>query len=318
MVPNHSMRWMLGLAILTISCRLFTPPFASGTSTPLNSNPQPATNEATVPAPTSIPSIPPLTAAQIRNAQYQVSALESHPTVQLVDGKYLQGTDTPDFISITLTDFIALGDIDGDGVNEAAAIFFENFGGTGNFGVLALYKNNHGVPVFVTSTLVDDRPKINGLSFEGNEIYLDAVVHGFEDPDCCPGLPTTRLYAFVNNQLRITHFTTATPIGSKREIVISSPADGVEVSDSVQVRGDVTIAPFENTLALRIYSVAGNELRGGPVQVIAPDLGSPGKFDTTVDLTGIPTGTTVFIELQDLSAADGSLMAMDSVELVVK
>jgi hypothetical protein len=54
------------------------------------------------------------------------------------------------------------------------------------------------------------------------------------------------------------------------------------------------------------------------VAVIAPDLGAPGTFDTTINIGGLLSGSVIRIEIQDISAADGSLLAMDSVELVVK
>ena len=80
-------------------------------------------------------------------------------------------------------------------------------------------------------------------------------------------LPTTRRYALVNNQLRLTNYTTATPGGVKRTIEIMSPADGTEVTEFVQVSGAVSIAPFENNLTYAIYDEAGNQLAVGPVTV---------------------------------------------------
>jgi hypothetical protein len=47
-------------------------------------------------------------------------------------------------------------------------------------------------------------------------------------------------------------------------------------------------------------------------------MGAPGTFDSVIDLSAIPAGTVIRIELQDLSMADGHMLAMDSVELVVK
>ncbi|MBI5839681.1 MAG: hypothetical protein HZB19_06230 [Chloroflexi bacterium] len=311
MVSNHSIKWILILTLATSSCGLLTPAPTS---------PTPAPVELTAPAPTVVPSSPPLTVDSIRNAQYRVISLDAHPIVQLTDGNFQQGTDpvAPDYMVVTATDFIVLGDVNGDGLDEAAAIFVESFGGTGNFAVLAFFRNENGAPAFITSTLIDDRPMINGLGFEGHEIFVDAIVHGFEDAGCCPTLPSTRRYAVVTNQLRLTHLTTSNPAGDKREIVIDSPADGSAASGFVQVKGKISIAPFEKNLAYRIYDVAGKELNAGPIQVDAYDFGLPGTFDAPVDLTDIPSDTIVFIELQDVSAADGSMLAMDSVQLLVK
>jgi hypothetical protein len=60
------------------------------------------------------------------------------------------------------------------------------------------------------------------------------------------------------------------------------------------------------------------ELASGPIQVTAAEMGGPGTFDSIISLGSILSGTVVRIEIQDLSAADGSLLAMDSAELVVK
>ena len=116
----------------------------------------------------------------------------------------------------------------------------------------------------------------------------------------------------------MTDYTTFTPDGKPRTITIESPANGTEVFSSVQIKGHVAIAPFENNLAYSIYDVSGVELSAGAITVTAPDLGAPGTFDAVIPLGNILSGAVITIEVQDISAADGSLLAMDSVELVVK
>jgi hypothetical protein len=310
LIHKHFSKLFLILTLATFACGL---PTASDSPTTA------PVQEATL-APPEIPTTPQLTADQLKNAQYQLGVREDHAVVQLVDGLFQQGTDatTLDFAYIKLTEYISIGDLTGDGINEVAAIFFENYGGTGQFGYLAIYSNVNGLPVFLTSTLIDDRPMINSLSVENGEVFLDAIIHGFEDGGCCPTLPSTRRYVLVNNQLRMVNYTTATPDGTKRIIEITSPVNGTEMTGSVQVTGTVSIAPFENNLSYFIYDEAGNQYAAGPVAVSAPDLGAPGIFDVTFTLEGIPSGTIIYLELQDISAADGSWFAMDAVKLIVK
>jgi hypothetical protein len=274
---------------------------------------QPIDPTPTVPAPS-------LTADQLKNAQYQLGARDDRAVVQLTDGQYQQGTDatTLDFAHVSLSEFISIGDLTGDGINEAAAIFFENYGGTGNFGFLAIYTNVNGLPVFLTSATIDDRPLINNMTIENGGVYLDAVIHSFEDPGCCPALQTTRSYALVKNKLRITNYVTSTSDGTKRNIEIISPADGTEVREFVQVSGAVGVAPFENNLSYFIFDEAGNQLIAGPVTVTAPDFGAPGTFSELIPLAGISADTPIYLEIQDISAADGSWLAMDSVKLIAK
>lgn len=297
------------LTLTTLACGLPSPASNSPTSAPAQ--------EATLTPEISLPS---LTIEQLKNAQYQLGVRDDHSVVQLADGNYQQGVDATsvDYASIVLTDFISLGDLTGDGITEAAAIIFENYGGTGNFGFLAIYTNVNGLPVFLTSTIIDDRPMINGMAIENAEVFLDATVHGFDDPGCCPALSTTRKYVLVNNQLRLVNYTTAAPDGTKRAIEITSPSNGTESTGAIQLTGSISIAPFENNLSYFIFDEAGSQLAAGPVAVTAPDFGAPGTFDQSVSLAGIPTGTTVYIEIQDISAADGTTLALAAVKLLVK
>ena len=308
---KHFIKFILILTLATLACGLASPAPASPTPVPVQS---------TAPAPTVTPTTAQLTVDQLKNAQYQLGARDDHAVVQLMDGKYQQGTDTTtlDYAHIELAKFISVGDLTGDGINEAAAIFFENYGGSGVFGFLAIYTNVNGLPAFLSSTLIDDRPKINSITIEDGEVYLDAVIHGAEDLACCPALQTTRSYALVNNKLRMTNYSTSTPNGVKRTIEIISPANGTDSTGNVQVSGTVSIAPFENNLSYFIYDGEGKQLASGPVPVTAADPGAPGTFSELIPLTGISTDTKIYLEIQDISAADGSWLAMDSVKLIVK
>ena len=120
---------------------------------------------------------------------------------------------------------------------------------------------------------------------------------------------------YTKSGLEMTHFVSKTSDGTERSINIESPASGTQVSGSVQVKGKMSIAPFENNLAYRIYDASGNELAAGPFMVNADTMGGPGTFDNVIDLSTIPAGLVVRLELQDLSMADGSTLAMDLVEL---
>jgi hypothetical protein len=240
--------------------------------------------------------------------------------VQLIDGSFEQGTPgSEDFTSIHVSDFVATGDLDADGTQEAAALISENYGGTGVFVFLAVYSQENQTWTFQTSNMVDDRPQLNALSIENNEIFLEAVIHGPDEPMCCPTLRTTRHYRFADHLLDLVDYTTFTADGKPRTITIESPPNGTEVFTSVPIQGKVAIAPFENNLAFRIYDVSGIELSAGAITVSAPAPGgAPGTFDALIPLGKVLSGAIIRLEVQDVSAADGSLLAMDSVELVVK
>jgi hypothetical protein len=317
MVSRYSVTFLLLSAIFLYGCSSAS---SSPTPDPVISSPvateaTPLTESPTPAAPTAAPDY----VAKIRNAEYQLSLTDSLQIVQLTNGKYEQGAaGSTDFISVSVTDFVARGDLNGDDENEFAALVAENYGGSGTFVFLAVFADVDGTPVFQTSTLVDDRPLLNELSIEDNEIFLDAVIHGFEDPMCCPAWKTTRRFRFVERQLDMTEYATFTPDGLPRTITITAPASGTEAYSSIQITGNVAIAPFENNLVYRIYDVSGIELSVGAISVSAADLSAPGTFDAIIPIGNALSGAVIRLEVQDISAADGSLLAMDSVELVVK
>ena len=275
--------------------------------------PPPAPVEVSSPAPSAVSA---LTAEQVRNASVSLSTLtgDTPITYLLQDGAYISNTGSA---AITLLDPLAFGDLNGDGAGDAAALLAESYGGSGTFVSLVIFLNEGGQPAQAAVTPIDDRPVIQDVRIEAGQVALEAVIHGFEDPMCCPTLATSRHYALVGSVLALRDFSTLAADGRWREIQITSPQDG-DGASSVHIQGTVTIAPFENNLAYHVFDAAGNELAVGPVTVSAEDLGGAGAFDAVIALDGLPTGAAIRIEIRDLSAADGSLLAMDSVILTVK
>ncbi len=275
--------------------------------------PPPAPAEVSSAAPSAISA---LTAEQVRNASVSLSTLTGDTPIsyQLLNGTYNlpNGNGT-----INLLDLLALGDLDHDGAGDAAALIAENYGGTGTFVSLIAFRNENGQPVQVAITPIDDRPQITSLRFDAGQVAMEATVHGFEDPMCCPTLQTKRHYSLIGSNLILRDFSTLAADGRWREIQITSPQDG-EGTSSVQIQGTVTISPFESSLVYHVFDSAGNELAVGPVTVTVAELGASGTFDAVIALNGVSSDATVRIEIQDVSAADGSLLAMDSVILTVK
>jgi len=310
-------RYILLTLILSLdACTMFrklpadqpTPEFATATL----ASPTPV-------IPTHLPDVPGISPDQVRNSEYQLGFLDQVRMVQLTDGQYQEGEPgSVDYISVNVTDFIARGDLNDDGEDEAVAIIAENYGGSGTFVFLAVYQYLNEEAVFLASIFLDDRPIINHLYVEDDEVIVDAIVHNRNDPMCCPTLATTRSYFLNGVNLVLTSYSTETLAGEPRAITIKAPVNGVQVSGIIRLFGDVSIAPFENNLVYRVYDLGGVELSAGPVNVDAADPGAPGTFEKAVDLGSIITNTTVRIEVQDINMADGSLFAMDSVMLVVK
>jgi hypothetical protein len=256
----------------------------------------------------------------LKNMTSQLPA--SGRTVTFVNGQFSDKT-TNNPLEAALTDFYAFGDLNADGLDDAAVIVWENTGGSGVFESLLLVLNQPGgIPLQTDAFPLGDRVKINDISIDNSgtqkKINVDMLTHGPNDALCCPTVPVTATFMVTKSGLEMTHLVSKTPDGTERTINIESPVDGTQVSGSVQVTGNLSIAPFENNLAYRIYDATHNELAAGPFMIQTDTMGGPGTFDNVIDLSTIPAGLVVRLELQDLSMADGSTLAMDSVELLVK
>lgn len=270
------------------------------------------------PAATEAPAVtPPLTADEVRDAQVALTTLTNDVAIpyQLKDGVYQKGTDPAgaSYVVVRLLDQMAFGDLDGDGVGDAAALIAENYGGTGVFVSLVAFVNREGAPVQAAVHGVDDRPVINSVDITDGVIGLEAVIHGMQDPMCCPSLATRSHYRLEGGRLLLADFSTQSVNGQWRVITVTDPVSAKAGDGKAALSGTVSIAPFENNLSWHIVDAQGNELAAGPVPVTAMDMGAPGTFSVEVPLDHLPAGGGAWIEIRDLSAADGSLLAMDSV-----
>ncbi|HEY9152784.1 MAG TPA: Gmad2 immunoglobulin-like domain-containing protein [Anaerolineales bacterium] len=298
---------ILGFAAL--ACGLFSPPEIVQI---------PVTQIAPTVPPTTVASA--LTPDQVKNAKYQLVFRDSHPVMQLTNGAYQSTTDvsSPNFMSINLASQMAFGDLNGDGAGDAAVLLAENYGGSGVFVSLVAMLNQNGQPVQAASEMIDDRPQINSLRIRDGQIFLDATVHGANDPGCCAAQQTQRTYQFVAGKLMFTSFITKTPDGGERVITIDSPTNGSMVSLPLTITGHVTIAPFENNLSYVVFDANNNEITKGSFLVHADQPGGPGTFSLPLDLSGKNVSGMLRIQIEDASPADGSILSLGSVTVNVK
>ena len=213
----------------------------------------------------------------------------------------------------TLSEPVAFGDLNYDGRQDAAVLLAENMGGTGVFVSLIAVLDDGGAPRQVASVFIDDRPMINMLVIQSGEILLEAVLHGADDPMCCPEQQSQRGYRLYTDQLVLTRLSDETTTGIMRSIDITSPIDLEEKEYPVAVSGSVTIGPFESTLAYNIYDPANILVTAGSVMTDSPDMGLPGNFSLSVDLTMAGVSGNIRMEFVEYSMADGSVLTLDSV-----
>jgi len=255
-----------------------------------------------------------LTLADFNNSE--IYCPQSQKTVLLTDGKF-EGGSGADYLVAQLLPQAAFGDINGDGSEDAVLLLAENMGGSGTFvSLIGLVASGNGFTQ-VPAVLVDDRPLINSLTLDGNKIVLDADIHGVNDLAVSPSMKVVEQYQLYNGNLTLVKFD-STISDAARSISIDAPDAGQEVTNTVELKGSMPIAPFENTLKYTIYDETGAVLDEGAFMVIAADMGAPATFDNALALPQVASGTKLRIELKEVSMADGSTLCLNSVEVVVK
>jgi len=153
--------------------------------------------------PTPYKDIPPLTFDSLKNADYSVVVNGVRQTIRMMDGSYQQGTDptSPDFLVVTVNQPSAFGDLNSDDIDDAAIMLSEWYGGTGTNVYVAAVINWAGIPLHKASVLIDDRAIIQSIRTENGLIIVDAIVHGENDPGCCPSKHVTRIFRLLDDVL---------------------------------------------------------------------------------------------------------------------
>jgi predicted small lipoprotein YifL len=146
---------------------------------------------------------PPLTVEMLMNAEYH-SEWPAEGVAKLTDGEYQEeivpGAASKLIIAV-YPDMYAFGDLNGDGVDDAAVVLATSAGGSGTFISLEAVINDQGTPKHVASAELGDRAKIESVMIESGEITVDMLTHGPEDPMCCPTVEATQRYKLQGDTL---------------------------------------------------------------------------------------------------------------------
>lgn len=262
------------------------------------------------PSPSPIPSIvPELSVDILRNATYTTPYFLK--TVKLINGSYSEGSGST-FFSVQMLDIFAYGDLNGDGKADAAVILAENQGGSGVFESVVAVLNQGGAPHQISSVQLGDREIIKSADISRAVIHLNMMVHGPNDPMCCPSQAEWHSFWLLGNDLWLMRVTSG-PTGTERAITVSFPGLWADVHNPFTVSGDVSISPFENTLNYSIYDLDGTKITSGPLLVSSSGMGTRGTFSKAFDLSSAGITGVVIVQFKDISAADGSTLALGSV-----
>jgi heat shock protein HslJ len=150
-------------------------------------------------------------------------------------------------------DLVIQGDLDGDGVDDAAAILSASTGGSGSFVYLAAASGATGEPRNVGTVLLGDRVDIRTFEIDGGNIRLRILEAGPGDAACCPMQQVSRVFGVGNGALlplarieagrlspvslagtrwRLTHFDIGEPAPSGPEVTLEFGENGNFGGDS--------------------------------------------------------------------------------------
>jgi len=105
------------------------------------------------------------------DGEYPLACLD-RPAVQLADGAY-ESNDSLDPVAVRLLRTTA-GDLDGDGIPDAAVVLATNTGGSGTFICLLGMFNRRGRPAPSGEVLLGDRTPVDSLSIAGGEFVAQS------------------------------------------------------------------------------------------------------------------------------------------------
>jgi heat shock protein HslJ len=133
-----------------------------------------------------------LTENALNNAAYQIDEVG---LFNLDNGVFNQsyGESMTQRHQVTL-EKVAFGDLDDDGLGDAAVILARQSGGSGTFRYLVAMRNTGNSPRQQDSVFLGDRVQIIALSIAADQVNLEAVAASPHDPACCPAQQVKQAY----------------------------------------------------------------------------------------------------------------------------
>jgi hypothetical protein len=143
-----------------------------------------------------------LTIDELKSGEYR-SEWSAKGKIKLSDGIYKEkiAPESATELVIKLSDKMALGDLNGDGAEDAAVILVSNPGGSGTFYELAAVIKSNGNPQHAASAFLGDRVKVQEVDISSGKIVVKMVIHKRTDPMCCPSLKVEQEYGLRGDAL---------------------------------------------------------------------------------------------------------------------
>lgn len=135
----------------------------------------------------------------LKNATYTIP---DQGSFSLSNGSYQK-----DSVTLNLINPIALGDINSDGVQDAAAILALQTGGSGTFMYLAIISSQAGTITNLDTIPLGDRVRVQSLNIKNGQVRLNILKHKSTDPQCCPTNLVTEVYQLNQSSTKLAPMT---------------------------------------------------------------------------------------------------------------
>ncbi len=269
----------------------------------------PAPTKPTLPA-VETPSSSSITPELLKNFTYWIEDFNTQAALK--DGIFRDNK-----IDTQLIEPVALGDLNGDGQQDAAVILATNSGGSGTFFDLFALLDQNGTLQQAGFSSIGDRQAVKNLQIAHGRIILDYLTQSLNDPLCCPSEHRLRSYLLENDALRLVSeqildspATQATLLPD--EILIDLPVTDGPLSIPQQVRGRVSQVPPEKKLAYFVTDHNAVLLAQGETP-LQGEPGGPGAFEFEFNLGAVSNG---LIQVEVVNSAGGILRGRSTIILI--
>jgi hypothetical protein len=136
----------------------------------------------------------------LKNGAYEVPYLGP---IQLTDGKYErsfgEGTAMLNTVGYMQA---AFGDLNKDGVKDAAVTIWGNSGGSDKFVYLVVVTNRGKILRQAAHVLLGNHVKMTSLTINGGQIVAKSLGLAANDQACCPSVEATQTFVLEGNTLK--------------------------------------------------------------------------------------------------------------------
>ena len=142
---------------------------------------------------------PRLSVKMLKNSEYDTG--EGTRRIRLRNGVFQSGKPWHNYLYAEF-EKAAFGDLNGDGAEDAAVIFWWSGGGTGAFVTLAAITNRNGKPRNIDAEIIGDRVRVTSIAIKSERIVIHMLDHAPGEGLARATLPKVLQYRLSGRKLK--------------------------------------------------------------------------------------------------------------------